>query len=149
MPDAPPLRFLIDNGISPAVAQALKLAGHDAVHVRSLGLSAAPDETLFELAQKEQRTIADRYAAKAEEHARIAAENAVRAEKNYDSAKEAVRQMLAHVADEELVRLPETKKLSWPGTSRPRAAIAGPNGWSPAVMAGPGTPRTTTAPSPR
>lgn len=51
------LRFLIDNGISPAVAQSLQFAGYDAVHVGSLGLARASDETLFELAQSEHRAI--------------------------------------------------------------------------------------------
>jgi predicted nuclease of predicted toxin-antitoxin system len=32
------MRFLIDNALSPAVAQALNKAGHDATHVRDYGL---------------------------------------------------------------------------------------------------------------
>lgn len=51
------LRFLIDNGLSPAVADALRLAGHDAVHVRSLGLATAADNDLFDLAAREGRVI--------------------------------------------------------------------------------------------
>ena len=51
------MKFLIDNPISPVVAAALKTAGHDAVHVRERGLHDADDETLFELAAAEARTI--------------------------------------------------------------------------------------------
>lgn len=35
------MRFLIDNALSPALAVLLTDAGHDAVHVRSLGLQHA------------------------------------------------------------------------------------------------------------
>jgi predicted nuclease of predicted toxin-antitoxin system len=56
MPE-PLLKFLIDNGLSPAVADALRLAGYDAVHVGLRGLAAASDELLFDLAAREGRTI--------------------------------------------------------------------------------------------
>jgi predicted nuclease of predicted toxin-antitoxin system len=41
------MRFLIDNAPSPVVAEVLRQADHDAIHVRDLGLAAADDETLF------------------------------------------------------------------------------------------------------
>lgn len=51
------MRFLIDNPLSPIVAEALGKAGHHAVHVRDLGLAGAEDETVFDLAADEQRVV--------------------------------------------------------------------------------------------
>jgi predicted nuclease of predicted toxin-antitoxin system len=51
------MKLLIDNALSPRVADGLREAGHDAIHVRELGLAAATDEELFELAAAESRII--------------------------------------------------------------------------------------------
>ena len=51
------MRFLIDNALSPVVAEGLRQAVHDAIHVRDLGLAAADDETIFEHADRDQRVI--------------------------------------------------------------------------------------------
>ncbi len=51
------MRFLIDNALSPVLAERLSTAGHDAVHVRDYGLQAASDEEIFDRAQQEQRVI--------------------------------------------------------------------------------------------
>jgi predicted nuclease of predicted toxin-antitoxin system len=55
MPSA--IRFLIDNALSPALAEALRGAGHDAVHVRDRQMGAASDQAIFDLAQRERRVI--------------------------------------------------------------------------------------------
>lgn len=51
------MRFLIDNALSPVVAEGLRQANHDAIHVRDLGLAAADDETIVEHADRDQRVI--------------------------------------------------------------------------------------------
>ena len=51
------MKFLIDNPLSPEVAEGLRAAGHDAVHVRTRMLHEAPDEVVFRLALAEARVI--------------------------------------------------------------------------------------------
>lgn len=51
------MKFLIDQALSPAVAIELNRAGHDAVHVRELGMQAASDEEIFDHAHAEERVV--------------------------------------------------------------------------------------------
>jgi predicted nuclease of predicted toxin-antitoxin system len=51
------MKFLVDNALSPSVAQGLKQAGHDALHIRDYGLQRAQDEEIFSLAETEKRIL--------------------------------------------------------------------------------------------
>lgn len=51
------MRFLIDNALGVAVAEGLRAAEHDAVHVRDRGMARAADDEIFSLAVAEQRVI--------------------------------------------------------------------------------------------
>ena len=47
------MKLLVDNALSPVLAELLRKAGHEAVHVRDLGLHQAADEDVFERAASE------------------------------------------------------------------------------------------------
>ena len=51
------MKFLIDNALSPTLAALLQQAGHDAIHVRSIGLQHADDNVIFERAAAERRIL--------------------------------------------------------------------------------------------
>jgi len=51
------VRFLVDNALSPTVAEELRQSGHDAVHVRDYGLHAAEDDVICARAADEDRIV--------------------------------------------------------------------------------------------
>ncbi len=51
------MKFLIDNNLSPLLADAMKAAGHNAVHVRDFGMQAAPDEAVLERARADGQVL--------------------------------------------------------------------------------------------
>jgi len=51
------VKFLVDMMLSTRVAEELRNAGHDAVHVRDYGMQRASDEEILERAVNEQRTV--------------------------------------------------------------------------------------------
>ena len=51
------MRFLVDNALSPKLAEGLRQAGHDAVHLREIGRQSAPDSEVLARALDEGRII--------------------------------------------------------------------------------------------
>ena len=51
------MKFLIDASLSPLLAQQLRIAGHDTVHVRDYGLASAEDPVVFARAANEERIL--------------------------------------------------------------------------------------------
>ena len=51
------MRFLIDAALSPLLAEHLRAAGHDAIHLRDYGLTSAEDPVVFLRAAEEARIL--------------------------------------------------------------------------------------------
>ena len=51
------MKFLIDNALSPRIAEGLRQAGHDAVHVRDYNMQSASDIEILKLAATQNRVL--------------------------------------------------------------------------------------------
>jgi predicted nuclease of predicted toxin-antitoxin system len=51
------MRFLIDNALSPFVADGLRQEGYDTVHVREIGIQHASDTEIFIAAKNTDRIV--------------------------------------------------------------------------------------------
>jgi len=51
------MKFLIDNALSPILARELNEKGYNALHVRDIGLAAATDPEILDVALREDRII--------------------------------------------------------------------------------------------
>ncbi len=51
------MKLLVDTALSPVIAEGLRKAGHDAVHVRDSGVQDSEDEVIVDRAAREDRVI--------------------------------------------------------------------------------------------
>ena len=51
------MKFLVDNALSPLLAEGLQHLGHDALHVRQLALQSAPDDLIFDMSARLDRIL--------------------------------------------------------------------------------------------
>jgi predicted nuclease of predicted toxin-antitoxin system len=51
------MKLLIDNALSPVVAERLRAEGHDVAHVRDLGLASAKDADVVDAAAADSRVL--------------------------------------------------------------------------------------------
>jgi predicted nuclease of predicted toxin-antitoxin system len=51
------LKFLVDNALSPLIAEGLQSAGHNAIHIRDYNMQKATDLEVFARAAEEDRIL--------------------------------------------------------------------------------------------
>ena len=51
------MKFLVDNALSPLIADGLRAAGHNAIHIRDYNMQKATDLEVFAHAAEEDRIV--------------------------------------------------------------------------------------------
>lgn len=54
------MKFIVDENLPPQLAEWLRRRGHDAVHVRDIGLAGGPDKSIAERARRGDAIIISR-----------------------------------------------------------------------------------------
>ena len=116
------MKFLVDNPLSPRVAELLREAGHDVVHVRDRGLQETDDEELFDLAAAEGRTVVS---ADTDFGALLALRGQMRPSRSVsESCPDTLLEGLALSAEQEATRAPTCQSTNMPACGAPVLTVA-------------------------